>query len=67
MNRAEMEAINPMITGNGNTFKVSSVLTALASLLEDDRTMDPDSAEAYGISVILATCAAALRRMGDTE
>ena len=63
----QMATINPLITNDGNTYRVSSALTALAGLLEGERTMEPDSAEAYGVSVILATCAAALRRMGEVK
>lgn len=63
----EMEAINPLITSDGNTYRVSSALTALADLLAEEQAMEPDSAQAYGVSVLLATCAAALCRMGDIQ
>jgi hypothetical protein len=62
---SEMESINPMITSDGDTFRVSSALTALADLLSDDQMTPPDGARDYGLSVILQTCAAALRRMGE--
>jgi hypothetical protein len=63
----EKEWINPMITRSGDTFRVSSAITALACLLEAEPTMEPDSAQAYGLSVLLATCAAALCHMGQKD
>ncbi len=56
---------NPMIDSDGDTYKVSSALNLLSCLLREDRTMPPDSAESFGLSVILDTCAAALRRMDE--
>jgi len=63
----DKEHYNPMITADGNTYRVSSALTALACFLENDRTVEADSAADYGLSVLLSTCAAALRNMGDAS
>lgn len=64
---ADWESINPMITASGDTHRVSSALVALADLLADEQTMVPDGAQSYGLSVILQTCAAALRYMGEIK
>jgi len=59
----EKECINPMITSSGDTYRVSSALTALACLLEAEQTMEPDDDQGLGLSIILQTCSAALRHM----
>ena len=64
---ADWESINPMITADGDTYRVSSALVALADLLSEEKAMNPDSAQSYGLSVILQTCATALRRMGEIK
>lgn len=64
---ADWESINPMITADGDTYRVSSALVALADLLTEERSVVPDSAQSYGLSVILTTCAAALRHMGEIK
>ncbi len=57
---SEMEAINPLITSNGDTFRISAALTALADLLQAEQTLEPDGDQGIGIAFILQTCAAAL-------
>ena len=63
----DLESINPLIDLSGDTFKVSSALTAIADMFseEENRAVEHDSAFGFGISVILDTCAAALRHMGQ--
>lgn len=61
----EQASINPMITPDGGTYRVSSALVALACLLAEDQAQEPDSARDFGIAVILETCAAALRKMDE--
>lgn len=63
MTPAEMKAINPLIDSDGNTYCVSSALTAISAMLEGGQTFD--DAQGFGLSMILQTCAAALRRMGE--
>lgn len=62
-----MHLVNPLIDSDGDTYKVSSALNALSCLLQQERTMEPDSAEAFGLAVILDTCAAALRVMQEAK
>jgi len=65
---SEMEAINPLIDRDGNTFRVSSALTALTCLFEKvDDGIALDGAQTYGLAIILETCAAALRQMGEVK
>ena len=64
---ADLKLINPMITSDGDTYRVSSVLVALADFLPEEKAITPDGAQSYGLSVILQTCAAALRRMGEIK
>lgn len=59
----DMESINPLITSSGDTFRVSAALTALADLVAGEQSMEPDSDQGLGLSVILQTCSAALRHM----
>lgn len=63
----DLSGINPLITSDGNTYKVSSVLTSLADMFseEENRAMEHDSAFGFGIASILEVCAAALRQMGN--
>jgi hypothetical protein len=63
----DMESINPMIDSDGDTYKVSSALTALSCMLYEERALEPDSAENFGLSMILSTCAAALRKMQELK
>ena len=60
MTLSEMEAINPLITSTGDTFRVSAALTALADLLQAEQTLEPDGDQEIGIAFILQTCSAAL-------
>lgn len=64
---ADWELINPMITSDGDTYRVSSALVALADLLAEDKAMNPDSCREFWLSVILQTAAAALRHMGEIK
>ncbi|WP_157651329.1 hypothetical protein [Dechloromonas denitrificans] len=59
----EKEAINPMITSSGDTFRVSAALTALADLVMAEQTVEPDGDQGLGLAFILQTCSAALRHM----
>jgi len=63
----EWESVNPMITADGDTYRVSSVLVALADLLTEEKSMKPDGCRDFGLSVILQTAAAALRYMGEIK
>lgn len=63
----DMESINPMIDSDGDTYKVSSALTALSCMLYEERALVPDSAENFGMAMILSTCAAALRKMQEMK
>lgn len=64
---ADWESINPMIAADGDTYRVSSALVALADLLTEEKSMNPDSCRDFGLSVILQTAAAALRYMGEIK
>ena len=65
---AEMSAINPMICEDGDSYRVSSALTAVSCLFEKfDNGVTLDGAQTFGISMILETCAAALRRLEDLK
>ncbi|MBP8168876.1 MAG: hypothetical protein KAX99_04345 [Azonexus sp.] len=59
----EMKLINPMIESDGSTYRVASALTALASLISGEQSMEPDEATNHGLSIVLETCAAALIQM----
>ena len=59
----EMESINPMITNNGDTFRVSAALVALADLVAGELSMEPDRDQGLGLSFVLQTCSAALIQM----
>lgn len=55
--------INPMIDDSGDSHLVCSALEAIASLLDQRKSVMLDEAQSYGISILLSTCAAALRNM----
>lgn len=60
---SEMEAINPLITRTGESYRVSAALTALADLIMAEQTMEPAEDQGLGIAFILQTCAVALIQM----
>ena len=66
---SDLEMINPLISSDGNTYKVSSALSALADMFEEEnsRALDHDGDFGLGISVLLKTCAAALYRMNEVK
>lgn len=63
----DMASINPMIDSDGDTYKVSYVLNALASLLQEEKTLEQDKADNFGMAMILSTCAAALEKMQELK
>ena len=65
---AEMSAINPMICEDGDSYRVSSGLTSVSCLFKYfDNGFTLYGAQTFGISMILETCAAALRRLEDLK
>lgn len=63
----DLMGINPLIDSDGDTYKVSSALRAIADLLreEEKRETEHDDQFGFGIALILETCAAALNHMGN--
>jgi len=66
-NLAQLSSANPMIDTDGNTYLVSSALEALAALLDQKQEITLDESQSYGVSILLASCAAALRKMQETS
>lgn len=64
------DVINPMITPDGDTLLVSSSIDALAGMLEKldtGRGVTFDSAQIFGLVLILQTASAALRHMNEIK
>lgn len=59
--------INPMINDNGDPHLVCSALEAISTLLDQRQKLTFDEAQSYGISILLSTCAAALKTMQDVK
>lgn len=67
-NIKNLSSINPLIDADGDTFMVSSVLTAIASMFDthgDTTTLG--GVQTFGLSMILQTCAAALLQMSEDK
>ncbi len=60
-------SINPMIDDNGDPYRVCSALEAISNLLDQRQKVTFDEAQSYGISILLSTCAAALRSMEEAK
>ncbi len=68
MTKEEMTSLNPMIASDGETFVVSSALNTIAGMLAGQNDgAHFDGARTFGLSVILETCAAALRHMSEAK
>lgn len=63
----DLSAINPMIDSDGSTYMVGSAIEAVASLLDQRPDVTLDEAQAFGLAMVLRTCAAALRHMGEVK
>lgn len=61
----DMASINPLIDSDGSTYAVGSALEAIASLLDQGQGVKLDEAQAFGVTMMLRTCAAALRQMSE--
>ncbi len=64
------DVINPMIAPDGDTLLVSSSIDALAGMLEKldtGRGVTFDSAQIFGLVLILQTASAALRHMNEIK
>lgn len=64
------DVINPMIAPDGDTLLVSSSIDALAGMLEKldtGRGVNFDSAQIFGLVLILQTASAALRHMNEIK
>lgn len=64
---ADLVEINPMIQTDGSLYPVSDVLEVAALILDRvaDGSIEISQTGNHGISVILETCAAALRKMQE--
>ena len=64
-------AINPLIDASGDTFPVQSVISLvshmLVSLSDDEGAFNLPSGHAFGMALLLDTCAAALRFQADPK
>lgn len=60
-----LEAANPLIDSDGDSYKVSTVLETVAKLFNQESSIALDESQTYGVSLILSTCAAALRKMSE--
>lgn len=63
----DFDRINPLISEDGNTYKVSAALIALAGLIDGltdgEQPKDYGDDHSFGVSILLKTCAAALHHM----
>lgn len=59
----EMESINPLIDSDSDTYRVGSALAFMTQFFDNEEGVTLDGAQSYGVSIIMATCAAALRHM----
>jgi Fe-S cluster biogenesis protein NfuA len=65
----EKEEINPLIDSDGDTYRVSNALEAVALLVgaAADGNVSLTQTANHGISILLDTCAAALRKMQEAK
>lgn len=63
INLAAMESINPLIDSDFDPYKVGSVLAFMTQVFDNEEGVTLDGAQTYGVAIIMATCAAALRHM----
>lgn len=61
--QVDYDRINPLISEDGNTYKVSAALIAIAGLMDGEQPKDLDGEHSFGVSMLLKTCAAALHHM----
>jgi hypothetical protein len=66
---ADREEINPLIDSDGDTYRVADALEALALLVGMAGAGDVSLNQTanHGISIVLDTCAAALRQMQEAK
>lgn len=66
---ADREEINPLIDSDRDTYRVSDVLEAVALLVgaAADGNLSLTQTANHGISILLDTCAAALRQMQEAK
>ena len=62
----DLMGINPLIDPDGNPYKVSTALIAIADLFREEENREVEHVDqfGFGIALILETCAAALNHMG---
>lgn len=61
----DWESINPLVDSDGDNFRVSTVLETLSKIFNQQQDIALDEVEAYGVSLMLSTCAAALRKINE--
>lgn len=69
INMADREEINPMVDSDGDTYRVRMALEALSLLTGTAATDGAGLSESVsqGVSIILDTCAAALKQMQEAR
>lgn len=58
-------SINPLIDSDGDNYRVSTVLETLSKMFDRQSDIALDEVDAYGVSLMLSTCAAALRKINE--
>ncbi len=61
----DWQRINPLIDSDGDCYRVSTVLEMVSKMFNQHTAIALDEVEAYGVSLMLSTCAAALRKIND--